>query len=125
MTTHDRSPAPAAGPVTAAEISAFLHHLARLRSPAHPADQADQADHAERADVLAHKAELFDRIAQQHTHTDPDQATQARQIADHARAAAAHHTIAADPTSATPPPRSSAHQPPSPGTLTHHTTRRR
>jgi hypothetical protein len=57
---------PPARPVTAAEISAFLHHLTQLRSPAHTDDQA------KRAAVLAHKAELFDRIADQHT--GPDQA---------------------------------------------------
>jgi hypothetical protein len=90
MTTSDTPPGtpstPPARPVTAAEISAFPHHLTQLRSPAHT---YDQADHTERAAVLAHKAELFDRIADQHT--GPDHA-HARQIAQHARAAAAEET---------------------------------
>ncbi|GAA5147449.1 hypothetical protein GCM10023321_08370 [Pseudonocardia eucalypti] len=72
--------------------------------------------------MLAHKAELFDRIARQHTHTDPDQATQAHQIADHARAAAAAHHATLAQGDTTPMISSPT---PSPGRLTHHTTRRR
>jgi hypothetical protein len=98
----DSQSAPPAGPVTAADISAFLHHLARLRSPAGPGNHEEQA---QRADVLAHKAELFDRIAQQHTTTDPEQATHARQIADRARAASAHHAAQLHPRSPMPPTR--------------------
>jgi hypothetical protein len=52
-----------AGPtdhVTAAEIAEFLRHLARFRSP------AAGADPAEHAALLARKAELFARIADQH-----------------------------------------------------------
>lgn len=97
MTTSDTPPGtpstPPAGPVTAAEISAFLRHLTQLRSPTHT---HDQADHAERAAVLAHKAELFDRIADQHTGADQ---AHARQIAQHARAAAAEQTARLHPTS--------------------------
>ena len=59
---------PAAGHVTAGEIAEFLRHLARFRSPAVGGDPADQA-----AALLARKAELFARIADQHAHavTDP------------------------------------------------------
>ena len=58
---------PAAGHVTAGEIAEFLRHLARFRSPAVGGDPADQAA------LLAGKAELFARIADQHAHavTDP------------------------------------------------------
>jgi hypothetical protein len=56
-----------AGHVTAGEIAEFLRHLARFRSPAVGGDPADQAA------LLARKAELFARIADQHAHavTDP------------------------------------------------------
>ena len=56
-----------AGHVTAGEIAEFLRHLARFRSPAVGGDPADQAA------LLARKAELFTRIADQHAHavTDP------------------------------------------------------
>jgi hypothetical protein len=90
---------PPADSVSAAEISAFLHQLARLRSPART---EDQADHAERVAVLVRKAELFDRIADQHTGTDQ---VQARQIAERARTAAAKHTAQLHPTSPTSTPR--------------------
>ena len=90
---------PPADSVSAAEISAFLHQLARLRSPART---EDQADHAERVAVLVRKAELFDRIADQHTGTDQ---VQARQIAERARTAAAKHTAQRHPTSPTSTPR--------------------
>ena len=59
---------PTAGHVTAGEIAEFLRHLARFRSPAVGGDPADQAA------LLARKAELFARIADQHAHaavTDP------------------------------------------------------
>jgi hypothetical protein len=46
--------------VTAREIAEFLHHLARFRSPAAGGDPADHAA------LLARKAELFARIADQH-----------------------------------------------------------
>jgi hypothetical protein len=52
-----------AGPfdhVTAAEIAEFLAHLARFRSPALGGDPTDHAV------LLARKAELFTRIAEQH-----------------------------------------------------------
>jgi hypothetical protein len=75
----------ASGPVTAAEIAQFLHRLARLHPPA-------LGDRAEHAALLAHKAELFARLADQHTHTDPDHAAQARQATARARAAATRHT---------------------------------
>ena len=75
----------ASGPVTAAEIAEFLHRLARLRPP------APGGDRAEHAALLTHKAELFTRLADQHTHTDPDHADQAGQAAARARAAAARH----------------------------------
>ena len=56
-----------ADPVTAGEIAEFLRHLARFRSPAVGGDPADHAA------LLARKAELFARIADQHAHavTDP------------------------------------------------------
>jgi hypothetical protein len=49
--------------VTAREIAEFLRHLARFRSP------ATDADPAELAALLARKAELFARIADQHART--------------------------------------------------------
>lgn len=54
------TPTPAADHVTAREIAAFLHDLARTRSPALGGDPAD------RAALLARKAELLARIADQH-----------------------------------------------------------
>ena len=51
-----------AGHVTAGEIAEFLRHLARFRSPAVGGDPADHAA------LLARKAELFARIADQHAH---------------------------------------------------------
>lgn len=56
----------AAGPaehVTVTEIAEFLHHLAELRVGAH------RDDPALRAAFLARKADLFTRIAAQHTPT--------------------------------------------------------
>ena len=65
---HPTAGHPTAGHVTAGEIAEFLRHLARFRSPAVGGDPADQA-----AALLARKAELFARIADQHAHavTDP------------------------------------------------------
>ena len=64
---HPAADHPAAGHVTAGEIAEFLRHLARFRSPAVGGDPADQAA------LLARKAELLHRIADQHAHavTDP------------------------------------------------------
>ena len=84
----ERPPEPAdpaavtADPVTAGDIAEFLARLARQRSPALGGDPAD------RAELLTDKADLFARIAHQHTHTNPALADQARDIAGHARAAA-------------------------------------
>jgi hypothetical protein len=72
-------------PVTAGEIAEFLHRLARHR-PTVPG-----GDPAEHAALLAHKAELLTRIADQHAHTNPTHANQARQAAEHARAAVTRH----------------------------------
>ena len=83
-TTADPHPA-SSRPVTAGEIADFLHRLARHRPPALGGDPAEHTT------LLAHKAELFARIADQHTHTDPTHADQARQAAERARAAAARH----------------------------------
>ena len=71
--------------VTTHDIAEFLHHLAELhRSP-------DGADPAQRAAFLAHKAELFTRIATQSAHSHPDAySQQVQQIATDARAAADH-----------------------------------
>ena len=54
------TPTPAADHVTAREIAAFLHDLARTRSPALGGDPAA------RAALQARKAELLARIADQH-----------------------------------------------------------
>jgi len=94
MTDPDPRPIRAAAtdrvePVTARDIAAFTARLARLRSPALGGDPAAYA--AEHAALLAHKAELFARIADQHAHTDPAHTGQARQAAERARAAAARH----------------------------------
>ena len=79
MADHD------CGPVTPGEIAEFLHRLARHRSTILGGDPAEHAA------LLAHKAELFARIADQHAHTDPAHADQARQAAERARAAATRH----------------------------------
>ena len=76
---------PASGPVTAGEIAQFLHRLTRRRPPALGGDPAEHTA------LLACKADLFARIADQHAHTDPAHAGQARQAAQRARAAAARH----------------------------------
>jgi len=59
--------APVTAAVSVGEIAEFLRHLARFRSPAVGGDPADQAA------LLARKAELLTRIADQHAHavTDP------------------------------------------------------
>jgi hypothetical protein len=49
--------------VTAREIAEFLHHLTRFRSPALGGEPADHAA------LLARKAELLRRIADQHART--------------------------------------------------------
>jgi hypothetical protein len=59
---HPTADHPTAGHVTAGEIAEFLRHLARFRSPAVGGDPADHAA------LLARKAELFARIADQHAH---------------------------------------------------------
>jgi len=79
MADHD------SGPVTAGEIAEFLHRLARHRSTILGGDPAEHAA------LLAHKAELFARIADQHAHTDPAHTDQARQAAERARAAVTRH----------------------------------
>jgi hypothetical protein len=79
-TTTGPHPA-ASGPVTAGEIAALMHRLARHRPPALGGDPAAHAA------LLAHKAQLLARIADQHAHTDPDRA---RQGAEHARVTARH-----------------------------------
>ncbi len=79
MADHD------CGPVTAGEIAEFLHRLARHRSTILGGDPAEHAA------LLAHKAELFARIADQHAHTDPAHADQARPAAERARAAVTRH----------------------------------
>ena len=71
--------------VTAADIAEFLHHLANLRLGEPPA-----GDPTDRIAFLARKSELFSRIAQQYTRTDPGYAEQVRQMAIDARAAADH-----------------------------------
>ena len=69
--------------VTAHDIAEFLHHLADLRNGQPRADEP-----AKRVAFLTRKAQLFSRIAAKHARTDPDYATQVRQIALNARAAA-------------------------------------
>jgi len=73
MADHD------CAPVTAGEIAEFLHRLARHRSTILGGDPAEHAA------LLAHKAELFARIADQHAHTDPAHTDQARQAAERLR----------------------------------------
>lgn len=97
MTDPDPRPARAAAtdsaePVTVADIAAFTARLARLRPPALGGDPAEHAA------LLAHKAELFARIADQHTRTDPARAQQAREIAERAHPAARHAADAHDTT---------------------------
>ena len=89
MTDPDPRPARAAAtdpaePVTVADIAAFTARLARLRPPALGGDPAEYAA------LLAHKAALFARIADQHARTDPTHAQEARGIAERAHAAARH-----------------------------------
>jgi hypothetical protein len=85
MAEHPPEPANPAT-VTAADIAEFTARLARRRSPT-PGD-----DPGDRAELLSDKADLFARIAHQHARTDPTLAEQARDIAEHARAAATEPT---------------------------------
>jgi hypothetical protein len=101
MTDPDPRPARAAAsdpaePVTAADIAAFTARLARLRPPTLGGDPTTHA--AEYAALLAHKAELFNRIADQHAGTDSARAHEAREIAEHANIAARHAADAHDTT---------------------------
>lgn len=92
MTDPDPRPARAAAstaagkPVTVADIAAFTARLARLRPPALGGDPAEYAA------LLAHKAELLARIADQHADTDPAPAHEHehREIAEHIHTAARH-----------------------------------
>jgi len=82
-----------AQPVTVADIAAFTARLARLRPPALGGDPAEYTA------LLAHKAELFARIADQHARTDPAHAGEAREIAERAqRAVTARHAADAHDT---------------------------
>jgi hypothetical protein len=86
MTDPDPPPARAAAtdpaePVTVADIAAFTARLARLRPPALGGDPAEYAA------LLAHKAKLLARIADQHARTDPPHAGEAREIAERAQRA--------------------------------------
>lgn len=65
------------GQVTAGQITQFLHQLARLRFRTENDDDA-------RGALLAGKAELFTRIADQHALIDPTLAQQARNVAEQA-----------------------------------------
>lgn len=101
MTDPDPRPARAAAtdpaePVTAADIAAFTARFARLRPPTLGGDPTTYA--AEYAALLAHKAELFGRIADQHAGTDSARAHEAREIAEHAHLAARHAADAHDTT---------------------------
>ncbi len=71
--------------VTAGEIAEFLRHLAQHRTTAPGGGPADQAA------LLARKADLFARIADQHADTDPLHAEHAHQAAERARNAATRH----------------------------------
>jgi hypothetical protein len=88
----DTHPAPPDPPprVTAREIAEFLHELARHHVPDRGGDPTSHAT------LLARKADLFTRIADQHAHTDPVHAEQARQAAERARTAATRHADNAD-----------------------------
>ncbi len=89
-TNHHPRPAPAnpapTGHVSAGEIAQFLHHLARTHTPAQGGDPADHAA------LLARKADLPTRIANQHDAlTDPEQARHIAELARTQAAAAARH----------------------------------
>jgi hypothetical protein len=72
-------------PVTAAEIADLLTQLRTLRTP------AQGGDPAEHAALLAAKADLLTRIADEHTSEPPcGHDAHARHVAAHARLAAAH-----------------------------------
>ena len=98
MTDPDPRPVAAAAtdpaqPVTIADIAAFTTRLARLRPPALGGDPAEYTA------LLAHKAKLLARIADQHARTDPAHAGETREIAERAqRAVTARHTADAHDT---------------------------
>jgi hypothetical protein len=84
MTDTDPRPARAAATdpaesVTVADIAAFTARLARLRPPALGGDPAEYTA------LLAHKAKLLARIADQHARTDPAHAGDAHEIAERAQ----------------------------------------
>jgi hypothetical protein len=70
--------------------------IANLLAQAASLTQAGPATPAARAAYLAAKADLLTRIAEQHTHEDPDHAQRAHRLAEHAHLAARQAT--------TPPP---------------------
>ena len=81
---------PHSAPVTAAEIADLLAQLRTLGRPPH--------DPAARAAVLAAKADLLARIADQHAHDWPcHHAAQARQVAAQARVVADHARALVEP----------------------------
>jgi len=98
MTDPDPRPVAAAAtdpaqPVTIADIAAFTTRLARLRPPALGGDPAEYTA------LLAHKAKLLARIADQHARTDPAHAGETREITERAqRAVTARHTADAHDT---------------------------
>ena len=83
---HPR-PAPPDPPprVTAGEIAEFLRQLAQHRTPSRGGDPTNHTA------LLARKADLFTRIADQYADTDPVHAEQARQAAERARTAPPRH----------------------------------
>jgi hypothetical protein len=98
MTDPDPRPVAAAAtdpaqPVTIADIAAFTTRHARLRPPALGGDPAEYTA------LLAHKAKLLARIADQHARTDPAHAGETREITERAqRAVTARHTADAHDT---------------------------
>jgi len=96
--------------VAAADVADFLHHLANLRLGEPHAD-----DPHERVAFLARKSELFNRIAQQYTRTDPGYAEQVRQMAIDARAAADHAALQPQRQRVGPKQRRTRHGQPTPG----------
>lgn len=73
--SSDPAPPPTTRPdrVTAGEIVELLHHLTRFHAstPGRDAGGDRGGDTLDRAAVLAHKAELFTRIAAQRARTAP------------------------------------------------------
>ena len=98
MTDPDPRPVAAAAtdpaqPVTIADIAAFTTRHARLRPPALGGDPAEYTA------LLAHKAKLLARIADQHARTNPAHAGETREITERAqRAVTARHTADAHDT---------------------------